>query len=126
MRYIKEGHLHTKLYTKPTDTHMYLHYNSEHPPNLKRSIPFSQFLRLKKIHSESCIYQKPKYICVFLLFRRQYPYTLKQKAWEHTVEIPGTKLLSPKTIENHGATPIMFIMTYNRDNSNFRHILSNY
>ena len=51
--YINQSTLHTKLYTKPTDRHMYLNYFSEHPMSLKKSIPYSQFLRLKKIHSEN-------------------------------------------------------------------------
>ena len=50
--YIDQSKLHTRLYTKPTDRHMYLNYFSEHPMNLKKSIPYSQFLRLKKIHSQ--------------------------------------------------------------------------
>ena len=50
--YIKQSQLHTKLYTKTTDWHMYLNYFSEHPTSLKKCIPYSQFLRLKRIHSE--------------------------------------------------------------------------
>ena len=49
--YIEQSKVHTSLYTKPTDRHMYLNYFSEHPMSLKKSIPYSQFLRLKKIHS---------------------------------------------------------------------------
>ena len=50
--YIKECKLYTRLYTKTTDRRMYLNYFSEHPMSHKRSIPYSQFLRLKRIHSE--------------------------------------------------------------------------
>ena len=51
--YTTEDKLCTRLYTKDTERHMYLNFHSEHPLNLKRSIPYSQFLRLKRIHSES-------------------------------------------------------------------------
>ena len=51
--YIKNSHLHARLYMKTTDRHMFLNYSSEHPMNLKRSIPYSQFLRFKRIYSES-------------------------------------------------------------------------
>ena len=34
--------LHTSVYTKPTDTHMYLHYLFFHPEHLKRSISLQQ------------------------------------------------------------------------------------
>ena len=51
--YITVTKLCTRLYIKNTDRHMYLNFNSEHPINLKRSLPYSHFLRLKRIHSES-------------------------------------------------------------------------
>ena len=45
----KNRHLQTTLYTKPTDTHNYLHYKSAHPKHLKNSLPYSQALRLRRI-----------------------------------------------------------------------------
>ena len=44
--------LYTTLYTKPTDSHSYLRYDSAHPPHCKNSLPYSQFLRLKRICSK--------------------------------------------------------------------------
>lgn len=46
------GGLQTTIYTKPTDKKLYLNFASCHPPHTKRSIPFSQFLRLKRIVSD--------------------------------------------------------------------------
>ena len=40
------------LYTKPTDTHNYLHSKSSHPRHLKDSLPYSQALRLNRICSQ--------------------------------------------------------------------------
>ena len=74
--YIQQSQLHTKLYTKNTVRHMHLNYSSEHLISLKKSIPYSQFLRLKIIHS------KPQYLLeaqihMYLFFRwREYPMTL--------------------------------------------------
>ena len=42
----------TDLYTKPTDTHQYLHSTSCHPFYCKKSIPYSQTLRLSRICSD--------------------------------------------------------------------------
>ena len=39
------GHISTKTYTKSTDTHVFLSYNSFHPRHIKQSIIYSQFLR---------------------------------------------------------------------------------
>ena len=44
--------LYTNLHTKPTDTNSYLRYDSAHPPKCKESIPYSQFLRIKRICKE--------------------------------------------------------------------------
>lgn len=47
---ILEGNcLLTTLYTKPTDKNSILHASSAHPSNLKRGLPYTQFLRLKRI-----------------------------------------------------------------------------
>ena len=43
--------LETKLYRKESDRQAYLHRKSEHPESLKRSIPFSQAFRLRRICS---------------------------------------------------------------------------
>ena len=42
----------TDLFVKPTDTHQYLHASSSHVYHSKRSIPYSQALRLNRICSE--------------------------------------------------------------------------
>ena len=41
--------LETDLYQKPTDRNNYLHYTSAHPVKSKDSIPYSQFLTIKRI-----------------------------------------------------------------------------
>ena len=48
----QQGALHTKIYKKPTDYPSYLHGRSEHPCSTKRSIIYSQALRIKRICSE--------------------------------------------------------------------------
>ena len=46
------GKLATKVYTKPADRQAYLHRNSAHPSHLKKSIPYGQALRLRRICSD--------------------------------------------------------------------------
>ncbi|XP_072166144.1 uncharacterized protein [Diadema setosum] len=48
----ESNHVTTTLYTKPTDTHQYLHSANCHPHHCKTSIPYSQALRLRRICSE--------------------------------------------------------------------------
>ncbi len=46
----KEGtKLVTKAYSKPTDSHNYLLYSSCHPQHCKKGLPYSQFLRIRRL-----------------------------------------------------------------------------
>ena len=45
---IKEGKITANLFCKPRDGNQYLHYDSCHTEHIKRSIVFSQTLRLKR------------------------------------------------------------------------------
>ena len=50
---LTDGKIVTDLYCKSTDSHQYLHYDSCHAEHIKRSIVFSQTLRLKRICSQT-------------------------------------------------------------------------
>ena len=43
----------TSLHYKDTDSHSYINFSSSHPSTCMSSIPYSQFLRLRKICSEN-------------------------------------------------------------------------
>ena len=51
----------TDLYIKSTDRHQYLHYTSSHPEHTKKSVVYSQALRLSRICSEEKDFEK--HIC---------------------------------------------------------------
>ena len=53
-----EGVIKTDLFVKPTDSHQYLQSSSCHPFHCKKSIPYSQALRLKRICSETNSFDK--------------------------------------------------------------------
>ena len=46
--YRKNSRVFSRLFCKPTDSHSYLEFHSCHPPNNKKSIPYSQFLRIRR------------------------------------------------------------------------------
>ena len=102
---------------------MYLDYSSEHPITLKNSIPYSQFLRLKRIHSEVHHLLESE-IHMYLFFRwRDYPHHIILEAWTKTNQYRRNQLLSKKSTENK-EIPLMFITTYNRTNPNLKEIIS--
>ena len=43
--------LQTSVFWKPTDRNNFLHSKSYHPPSMKKSLPYSQFLRMRRICS---------------------------------------------------------------------------
>ncbi|KAI8516763.1 corticospinal neuron axon guidance through spinal cord [Branchiostoma belcheri] len=55
---ISEGDITTDLYTKPTDKHQYLLRNSAHPKHCKLGIPYGQFLRIRRICSNTSRYRE--------------------------------------------------------------------
>ena len=48
---LSDGNNSTDLYVRPTDKHQFLHYKSSDPDDTKRSIVFSQALRVSRICS---------------------------------------------------------------------------
>ena len=53
----RDDRISTSIYYKDTDSHSYLNFGSSYPSKCKSSIPYSQFLRLRKICSEDDVFQ---------------------------------------------------------------------
>ena len=95
--------------------------SSEHPMRLRKSILYSQFLRLERIHTESqYLLEAQKHL--FLL--REYCHNTILKAWKPTNKVSREQLLSQAEISHHTKTPLKFITTYSRDNPNFKELIS--
>ena len=64
-----DGELKTNLFVKPTDTHQSLDAISSHPYQCKKSIPYSQVLRLNRIWSDNENFDKRKDLEKWLMER---------------------------------------------------------
>ena len=53
-----DGVIETDLYTKPTDKHQYLFHTSCPPKRCKKSIPYAQALRLRRICSTAAAFEQ--------------------------------------------------------------------
>ena len=49
---LRNNEIKTLVYTKPTDTRLYLNSNSYHTPHVIKNIPKGQFIRIKRICSD--------------------------------------------------------------------------
>ena len=63
----------TDLYSKPTDSHSYLKYDSAHPPKCIQSLPYSQFLRIRRICTKRSDFDKHAKVMKNNFLMRGYP-----------------------------------------------------
>ena len=67
---ISGNRLSTSVHYKPTDSHSYLLHSSSHPAHVKNSIPYSQFLRLRRLCSDDTDFsEKAEEMCQFFKAR---------------------------------------------------------
>ena len=97
---IDEHHnLQTDLYTKPTDSHNYLNYTSANPRHCRDGKPYSQFLRLKRICSNTntltheCREMSKNFI------KADYPPNVIRESFEKVFLLNRTTLLKHTPIE---------------------------
>ena len=101
-----------------------MYFNSEHPMNLKKSIPYSQFLRLKRIHSDSHYLIQSQIHLYWYFIWREYPQDVLPEAWNRTNQVTRESLLTDSTGKHESKAPLMFITTYNSAYPNFRELIS--
>ena len=122
----KEGNLSTDLYTKPTDSHLYLHYSSYHPKHQKDSLPYSQALRLRRICSTDNLYKTASENLLQNFKYRGYPTQLVRSAINKAFSRNRDDLLQPKKPISTQKSIIPFITSNNPLNPPIRKILSKY
>ena len=126
---INGNKLFTSVFYKPTDSHRYLLFSSSHT---KRSIPFSQFLRLRRICSEDEDFQARSLEMRHFFVQRGYPTSLLETAFSKASQIPLSDTLTDPVSNVTCNNKIPLVLNYHsfnfivRDviNKNF-HILKN-
>ena len=117
----------TDLYTKPTDTHSYLRYSSCHPPHVMSGLPYSQFLRLRRI----CNNITDFYVHALSMARdfcdRGYPQLRIWKAIDNVLKLDRISLLaeakSNTDAKSEDGINLYFITEYNPSNPPIRDLL---
>jgi hypothetical protein len=98
---IVENNIVTDLYSKPTDSHNYLLYNSAHPQRCKDSIPYSQFLRVRRICSSIQDFETHVLTLSMYFTMRGYP----MKLLEEAAELAHKKDRTRQSILDHNISP---------------------
>jgi hypothetical protein len=92
-----ENKIVTNLYCKPTDSHNYLLYSSSHPKACKNSIPFSQFIRIRRICSNISDFDKHAITFGNHFNKRGYSDELIESAIIKARRLNRSDLIKPKT-----------------------------
>ena len=89
----------TNLYCKPTDSHNYLLYLSEHPRHILNGIPYSQCVRVKCLCSKDEDFRLNALMLTQHFLRRGYPKHLVLKALERTNLLKCETLINKETLK---------------------------
>ena len=117
--------MYTTLYTKPTDSHTYLHYTSAHPTHQKKSGPYSQLVRIRRICTKYIDFVTNAEKIISYYKTRGYPNLILQEALEKAKLLDRTILLTQNnthTIQRNDNNLIM-IITHNPANPDVKGII---
>lgn len=83
----------TEPYYKPTSTFSYLHAKSNHPWHCIKSIPLSQYIRLRRICSSTATFIENAKLITSAFTRRGYPYSILKKHFEAVMSFHRSEVL---------------------------------
>ena len=116
--------LQTSVHYKETDTHNYLHYSSLHLDHCKGSIPYSQFLRLRRICSDDAVFTNRAAEMKEYFQARGYPNELVNNNLRKVPTARSSLLKStPASSDESTNTKVPLVLTYNPFNVGTRRIL---
>ena len=110
--------IYTTLYEKPTDTHLYLHYQSAHHKPCHQKGPFGQFLRIRRICTKNKDFIDNGMKMIEHYMKRGYPFKTLKKHILRASRYTQDDLLEVKTKEVT-TTPVM-TTTFNPQNPDIK------
>ena len=90
---MKANNLKTTLYSKPTDSHLYLNHTSNHPKHVLKNLPKGQFIRIRRICSKKSVYFRNSKILSKFFLKRGYSEKAVQTAIDEVALIERKELL---------------------------------
>ena len=105
---LRNNTINTTLYTKPTDNHTFLNYNSNHPYKLKKSIIYSACIRLRRICEDQQEYIQHTANLARKFLNSDYPIKLIKKAFDKASSLNRQELLQYKPHQTNDRIPMVF------------------
>ena len=109
------------VHYKPTDSHSYLLHSSSHPPHVKNSIPYSQFLRLRRLCSDDTDFSAKADEMHNFFAERNYPNSVVTDALERVHNISRETALKPSESKSEDRIPLT--ITYHPNNLRVKDII---
>ena len=107
---LKDTGVSTSVHYKPTDSHAYLNYTSSHPASCKRSIPYSQFTRIRRLCSEEEDFKYQVDNMSGFFTQRGYPEYMVDAARQRITTKSRDETLRPRRGNSEARVP--FVLTY--------------
>ena len=122
----QDGSLKTSLFCKPTDAHNFLHFSSCHPKHMKTGLPYSQFLRVRRICSDLEDYKQNAQMLASHFLRRGYPAETIQMGLLKAQNMDRNSLIHPPAPQSAPNTePQVFaVTTFHPSFKDFRNIIT--
>ena len=111
--HLSNNHIQTDLHTKPTDKHQYLLKTSCHPNHTKQTIPFSLFLRIRRICSTDAFFDKRSEELIKHLVQRGYSRYSLQKDANRVRAIPRHATLQSQEQKATKTDRTPFVISFN-------------
>ena len=99
------GKVSTSLNCKPTDSHNYLLFSSEHPRHILNGIPYSKFVRVKRLCSKQEDFLSNCFMLSTHFARRGYPKHLILSSLQRADSLVREDLLNKQLLRNADLTP---------------------
>lgn len=114
--------LHTELYKKETDRNTFLHFSSYHSPALKRSLPFSQLTRVKRICDSDVTFESHAEDLCDGFRKRGYGEKLLRTHLDKVRQVNRSDLLVPKRKTEHEG--LAMVSTFSPISSSVKRIVN--
>ena len=94
---LQDGFISTDIYSKTTDSHLYLPHNSSHPDHCKKAISYGVALRIRRNCSTNASFVKRCSEYKSYLKQQNYNGNLVDKQFEKAMQLERSDVLKPKT-----------------------------